>query len=105
MEIKIYKTAAGKLPFLKWYNRVTDSITRAKIRMSLDRLEINHFGDVKSVGDGVHELRIHYGPGYRIYFGKENNQLILLLLGGDKGSQEKDIKKAKEYWKEYSNHA
>jgi putative addiction module killer protein len=63
----------------------------------LDRARLGNLGDNRSVGEGVHEFRIAYGPGYRVYFGLEGNRLILLLLGGDKSTQQKDIARAKEY--------
>lgn len=62
---------------------------------------LGHNGDIRSVGDGVYELRIHYGPGYRIYLAEENKSIVLLLSGGNKRTQEKDIVKAKEYWHEF----
>jgi len=61
-------------------------------------VELGNLGDVGPVGGGVSELRFHFGPGYRIYFGQEGTQIIVLLLGGDKGSQTKDIRLAQEYW-------
>lgn len=64
-------------------------------------MELGLFGDVEPIGDGLSELRIHYGPGYRVYFGKEDNHIYLLLCGGDKSSQNKDIKKAKTYWQDH----
>ena len=64
-------------------------------------MELGLFGDVEPVGEGLSELRIHYGPGYRIYFGKDGNQVYLLLCGGDKSTQSKDIKKAKAYWQDH----
>lgn len=69
--------------------------------MRLDRLRMGNFGDCKSISEGVCELRIHYGPGIRIYYGKIGKKVILLLCGGDKGSQTRDIIKAKEYLKDY----
>ncbi len=75
--------------------------TRSKILIRLDRLKLGNFGDCKSIGDGLAELRIHYGPGIRLYYSKIGNKVILLLCGGDKDSQTKDITKAKEYLKEY----
>jgi putative addiction module killer protein len=67
----------------------------------MDRLSVGLFGDWKSVGDGVYELRIDYGPGYRVYYGQDGDILILLLSGGDKATQRKDIEKAHDYWKDY----
>jgi len=68
----------------------------------LDRVSLGNFGDCRSVGEGVQELRIDYGPGYRVYFGQHGSTIVLLLCGGDKDSQAKDIDLAKHYWKEYS---
>jgi putative addiction module killer protein len=67
----------------------------------VNRLAFGSFGDWKSVGDGVSELRIDYGPGYRVYFGRKGKTVVILLCGGDKSSQKTDIKTAKEYWKDY----
>ena len=64
-------------------------------------MELSLFGDVESIGEGLSELRIHYGPGYRVYYGKEQPHVYLLLCGGDKSAQSKDITKAKEYWKDH----
>jgi putative addiction module killer protein len=101
IEIELYKTASGHCPFDDWFESLREMLTRAKILTRLDRLKIGNFGDCKSIGDGISELRIHYGPGIRIYYSRIGNKLILLLCGGDKGSQNKDINKAKEYLKEY----
>ena len=78
-----------------------DAKTRAKIDVRLGRLRLGNFGDTKSVSKGVYELRIHFGPGYRIYYGQEGTKIIILLCGGDKNSQKKDIKKAILFWEEY----
>ena len=83
----------GKSPFEKWFNAV-DATTAARITIALYRLEHGNFSNVKSVGKGVLEYRIDFGPGYRIYFGREGNELIILLGGGDKTTQATDIKKA-----------
>lgn len=72
------------------------------IASRLDRLAFGHLGDIHSVGDGINELRIHYGPGYRIYFVKRGNMIIILLCGGDKSSQSKDIKTAKRLASEWN---
>jgi len=87
--------------FRKWRLRLKDERARAVIASRLDRLAFGHAGDVAPVGDGVSELRIHAGPGYRIYFQQRGDVLIVLLCGGDKGSQVRDIKLAKRLAKEW----
>ena len=67
----------------------------------VDKMELDLFGDVEPIGDGLSELRLHYGPGYRVYYGKEGRHVYLLLCGGDKSTQSKDIKNAKAYWKDH----
>lgn len=85
------------LEFDKWLRKINDLRAKAKILMRLQKLENEeHFGDCKSVGDGVNELRINYARGYRIYYKELNGKIILLLIGGNKSSQQRDIKKAKE---------
>lgn len=103
IEIELYVTSNGKRPFEIWFDGIREILTRAKILTRLDRLKLGNFGDCKTVGDGVSELRIHYGPGFRIYYSKMGNRVILLLTGGDKGSQVKDVKKAKEYLRDYNS--
>ena len=82
--------------FRQWIEGLADKVTTAIILRRIDRVRAGLFGDVKPVGDGVSELRIAYGPGYRVYFVRRGKALILLLCGGDKSSQNRDIKKAKE---------
>lgn len=100
-ELEYFVTEAGKKPFKEWLEGLRDVAGRAKIRVRLDRVRLGNLGDNRSVGEGVLELRVDYGPGYCVYFAIEGNRLILLLLGGDKSSQEKDIAKAKEYWRDH----
>jgi putative addiction module killer protein len=76
---------------------------RARIQARVARFEYGNLGDCKSVGNGVHEARIHAGPGYRVYFAFDGSKIILLLLGGDKGSQRKDIQRSQEFWRDYRN--
>lgn len=82
--------------YAKWERSLRDSIARAAITARVVRLANGNPGDVKPVGDGVSEMRIHYGPGYRVYFQQHGSTIILLLCGGDKGSQTRDITRAKE---------
>lgn len=88
--------------FRKWWTRLKDERARGVITSRLDRLAYGHPGDAEPVGEGVSELRIHYGPGYRVYFQKRGNTIIVLLCGGDKATQKKDIKTAKRLAKEWS---
>jgi len=81
--------------FQRWRLRLRDDRARASIASRLDRLAYGHVGDVRGVGGGVSELRIHYGPGYRVYFARRQNSVILPLCGGDKDSQSRDIRTAK----------
>lgn len=82
--------------FTAWLNKLRDIRARARIAARIDRLAFGLVGDVKSVGGSVSELRIDYGPGYRVYFTRRGGELVILLCGGDKSSQERDIAKAKE---------
>jgi len=86
--------------FDKWLTRLRDLRGKAKILNRIKRAELGNLGDNKALGDGLFEMRVKYGPGCRIYFMKIENRIIILILGGDKSSQEKDIRKAKEIMKE-----
>ena len=88
--------------FRKWRLRLKSEQVRALIASRLDRLAFGHAGDVEPVGEGVSELRIHHGPGYRVYFQKRGATIIILLCGGDKGTQVKDVKTAKRLAKDWS---
>lgn len=103
IEIELYETSNGKRPFEIWFKDIKELITRSKILTRIDRLKLGNFGDCKILQEGVCELKIHYGPGIRIYYGKIGKKIILLLCGGDKSSQIKDIAKAKEYLKDYQS--
>jgi putative addiction module killer protein len=100
IEILVYQKDNEKAPFYKWLDTL-ELITISLIEARLNRLRQGNFGDCKFIGEGIGEIRIDYGPGYRIYFGKINNSIILLLNAGDKNGQNQDIKKAKEYWVNY----
>ncbi len=86
--------------YAKWFKSLKDHNARMRIDIRIRRLSLGNPGDVKPVGDGISELRIDYGPGYRVYFLQRGNELILLLIGGDKSSQQKDIDKAKSLAKD-----
>lgn len=88
--------------FSNWLRRMRDANARARINVRIRRITLTgNFGDTRSVGDGVYELRIDYGPGYRVYYSRRGREVILLLMGGDKSSQQKDIDKAKKLNAEY----
>ena len=97
----IYKTAKGSEPYVEYVDALKDREGAAKIRTRVTRAEFGNLGDHRSVGHGVIELRINFGPGYRVYAGLEGKELIILLCAGDKGSQDKDIRKAVDYWSDY----
>jgi putative addiction module killer protein len=100
-ELHIYVMEDGRAPFSDWLASLHDLKARSKIRVRLDRVSLGNLGDCHGVGDGVQELRIDYGPGYRVYFGQVDSAIVLLLCGGDKSTQAKDIEQAKRYWSEY----
>ncbi len=88
------------IEFDKWLRKLKDLKAKAKILFRIQKLESDeHFGDCKPVGDGISELRVNFAKGYRIYFKEKDGKIIILLTGGDKSSQQKDIAKAKEIWK------
>lgn len=99
--INEYTDKKGRSPYADWLDELRDARAKAKVMIRVDRMELGLFGDVEPIGDGLSELRIHYGSGYRIYYGKEGDQIYLLLCGGDKSSQKKDIKLAKSYWQDH----
>jgi putative addiction module killer protein len=101
VEVRRYQIAEGEVPLSDWLDGLRDGRARARIVARLDRLGVGLLGDWRSVGEGVRELRIDYGPGYRVYYGQDGEALILLLCGGDKRTQVKDIEKAHGYWKDY----
>jgi len=99
-EIELYTLPDGKIPFSEWLGKL-DKRNQARIVKRITRLEDGNFGDYKTVGDGVFELRFFFGSGYRVYYGLDGETLVLLLTGGDKKTQNKDVKTAKQYWKKY----
>lgn len=90
------KTIQKTATFNQWLINLRDKLGKFKIQARIDRVELGNFGDCDSVGEGVSELRIHYGPGYRVYFIQRGLEIVILLAGGDKSSQSKDIQSAHE---------
>jgi putative addiction module killer protein len=99
-EFIIYKTQSGKEPYTEWIESL-DIKGQARIQSRLDRVECGNYGDCDNLKDGVFELRFITHAGYRIYFAEDGEKIVVLLTGGGKKSQNKDIQKAKEYWNDY----
>ena len=102
--IRIYRTFDGRAPFVEWFKLLRDRRGAAKIRVRLRRVKLGNLGDHKSVGHGVIELRISFGPGYRLYTGLQGDEMIVLLCGGDKSTQSQDIAQAHIYWADYKRY-
>lgn len=95
--VSLYKDPSGKEPLAEWLESLRNKQTQFRILSRLEKIESGYLGDYKSVGDGIYELRLFFGAGYRIYYAIEEKNIILLLLGGDKSSQFRDIIKAKNF--------
>jgi putative addiction module killer protein len=100
-EIVAFRAEDGGVPFKNWLDELNDKRAVARVLARLARVRHGGLGDCKSVGEGVCELRVDYGPGYRIYFGQKSQTLVVLLCGGDKRTQDRDIRLAKQYWHEF----
>lgn len=98
--IKEYIDSKGQSPYAKWFNRLKVEAA-AKVAIALVRMEQGNFSNTKRLGSGILEFRIDFGPGYRIYFGRDGDRIVILLGGGTKKRQQNDIEKAKVLWKEY----
>ena len=96
-----YQQTNGDEPLSDWLNGVRVKIAQARIRIRLRQVEAGNFGDCESVGEGVSELRMHVGAGYRVYFGRHGQTVVVLLCGGDKRTQTNDIKRAKLFWADW----
>lgn len=101
IELFRYQREDGREPVTEWLESIRDKTAQARIRVRLRQLQAGNFGDCQSVGNGVLELRIHVGAGYRVYLGRRGEKLVILLCGGDKRSQARDIQTAKVYWAEW----
>ncbi|MBI1929011.1 type II toxin-antitoxin system RelE/ParE family toxin [Candidatus Poribacteria bacterium] len=99
-EVRHYETPDGREPFFEWFDALKDNKTKSIILERLDRLLLGNFGDHRRINGDLYELRIHYGPGYRIYCGELDRETVILLCGGTKRTQKRDIQKAKAYWEE-----
>ena len=100
-EVLVFRAKDGNVPFQEWLDDLKDKRAVAKVLARLARVRQGNLGDCKSVGEGVSELRVDYGPGYRVYFGHRSQTLIVLLCGGDKRTQDRNIRLAKQYWHEF----
>ena len=100
-EIRIYEDEEGRAPFSEWMDR-QEAPLYGRVMARLERVELGNLGDHRGVGDGVFELRIDFGPGYRVYFGLDGSELVVLLIGGTKKTQRRDIETAKQYWRNYN---
>ena len=100
LEIRYYLAPDGRSPFEGWFSSL-DTAAAAKVTVAIARLGQGNLSNVKGVGEGVLEYRINYGRGYRVYFGRDGNELVILLTGGTKQRQQRDIERAKELWADY----
>lgn len=103
MRLKIYTDAQGNAPFEKWLHGLKDIQARARIRARLARVEAGNLGDCKNLREGIQELRLDYGPGYRVYLSRQGDEIVLLLSGSDKSDQDRVIEQAIKYledWKQ-----
>ena len=99
--VEHYCTGAGLDVFGAWFDALRDAQARHRIAMRVDRLALGLFGDAKTLDEGVCELRIDYGPGYRVYYAKSGRSVVLLLCGGDKRTQRADVARAVRYWRDF----
>ena len=96
-----FRTHDGRVPFEAWLRELCDGRAVARILARLARVRSGNLGDCKPVGAGVSELRVDYGPGYRVYFGQHGQMLVVLLCAGDKRTQDRDVRLAQTYWQEF----
>jgi putative addiction module killer protein len=99
-DVVLYERQNGHSPFADWFDAL-DRQAAAKVTIAVERLRLGNFSSIKSVGSGVLECRIDWGPGYRLYFGRDGENLVILLIGGTKQRQGEDIARAKQHWADY----
>ena len=99
--IREYRDEYGRSPFREWFDSLRDREARRRINRGMDNLRAGKTGGAKPIGGGLSELRIHYGPGYRVYYGTDRGRIYLLLCGGGKPTQSADIRKARDYWQDH----
>jgi putative addiction module killer protein len=99
--VRIYQAPTGRVPYLDWLGALRDRRAKQKIEARIGRVRLGNFGHSRTVGQAVFELKIDFGPGYRVYFGQDGPEFVILLCGGDKSTQDADIRQAKAYWADY----
>ena len=99
--LEYYQKESGSIPFSEWLENLRDRTAIARIRIRLGRVRLGNFGNIRPVGDGVSELKVDHGPGYRVYYAMSGKAVVLLLIGDDKSTQSKDIATAKRHWQDY----
>ena len=104
-ELVFYADENGNEPFQLWLDDLRDAKNRRRIISRLVRVQQGNYGDVEPIGEGISELRFFFGAGYRVYFGEDAGNIVVILCGGDKSSQSQDIENAKAYWQDYKNNA
>lgn len=104
-QVVLYADETGYEPFQTWIDSLRDTQGRRRILKRLLRVQQGNYGDVEPIGEGLSELRLFFGPGYRVYFGEDAGNIVVILCGGDKSSQDRDIENAKAYWQEYKSRA
>lgn len=100
-QVELYETQEGYIPYLDWFEGLKDKQARKRIESKIRQVRLGNLGDKRSVGAGVSELVVNFGPGYRIYIGQLGTQIVILLCGGDKSTQQRDIEFARACWADY----
>lgn len=101
LKLFVYRDQGGREPFSDWMDRLKDRSAKTRIQMRLQQCQSGNLGDVRAIGEGVLEMRIHIGPGYRVYCALHGDKMIVLLCGGVKSTQKGDIRTAQSYWQDW----